>query len=68
MHKLCAQETGLNICAMSRKWSGKIVVACYTLEGQLVRTYQSAKHASKSMYQGYKKHKCPLNMGIYAVH
>ena len=32
---------------MSRKWSSNTVVACYTLEGQLVRTYRSAKDASR---------------------
>lgn len=32
---------------MSRKWSSNTVVACYTLDGQLVRTYRSAKDASR---------------------
>ena len=32
---------------MSRKWSSNTVVACYTLDGQLIRTYRSAKDASR---------------------
>lgn len=32
---------------MIKKWTGSTVVACYTLEGELVRTYRSAKDASR---------------------
>ena len=32
---------------MNRKWSSNTVVACYTLDGQLIRTYRSAKDASR---------------------
>ena len=31
---------------MSREWTGDSFVARYTLEGELVRTYRSAKDAS----------------------
>lgn len=32
---------------MSKKWTGITIVACYTLEGELARTYRSAKDASR---------------------